>query len=389
MKWPRGAWWYGAGIGAALFGCAGGGVTYLFRTQVEPARARNEAIQRRHLAEFLDDQSYLQGHPFFRVGREGKSDASVYLNSKLTWLPSVAGAGPSKAATKPLLSAADREKLLRMRNDWIQHPGAFRRTKPDFAPLKTMLSFDYWDLERASPIEGLVARKEFVPPSELPAPDSLELTGLVKLRLIKAAEAEDWLEALKETRHAARLMFTTESLQMQLAGLALLDSERRAYRHYVEQNMIDESAWKPIDRNFTRRASRALWATRGYLRLLTPGDVFGPVFLQPGHEPVGLCAAANEAFPIEWSLRPLLIGRWPGELDLSDHFARLNQVWEKARSACRARYLNALAEGGRFDENLPVPRLFRFLPWSRQLFGGKLSTLNFVGFEAYENAAGR
>jgi hypothetical protein len=236
-------------------------------------------------------------------------------------------------------------------------------------------------------VAQLIDSHLYVPPSRLPAPDSVELTALIKLRLIKAPEEGDWLNALAECRHLARLMLTTESLELQLAGLALFDVERRAYRHFVELNMIDESAWRPLDRALTRRAGRALRATRGYLRLLTPADLFNDALLDKGRDPIGLCAAANEAFPIEWSLRPLLEGNWPGQVDLRGNYERLDLLWQRVAASCRAKYLKGLFAQKTFDSDLPVPWIFRWLPWSRQLFGLKLSTLNFVGFEAYETTS--
>jgi hypothetical protein len=380
MQVRRGAW-YAAGIFAALGGVAAGGVSYLGTTQVDPVRQHNESIQRQFASDYRDDLEFVQAEPFFATSRQGTADASEFLNRQLTWLPKPPTAGP-----KPLIDAALLNKILRLRNDWIEHYGSFRRVLPDFSLLRELLRYDFWDLERNGPLDALVASGAFVPPSELPAPDSMELAALVKLRLMKATEGGEWLAALRECRHVARLMFSTESLQLQLAGLALLDIERRAYRHYVEHNMIDEAAWQPIDRNFTRRASRAIWATRGYLRLLTPGDLFQQALLDPKRDPIGLCAAANESYPIEWSLKPLLDGRWPGQVDLRANYARLDQAWERARGRCRLRYLEALRASGKIDPSLPVPFLFRAFPWSRQLFGLKLSTLNFVGFEAYESA---
>ena len=396
MRIPRGAWIALATV-VVLAAFAAGVLSYLSRSEVEPARARNEDVQRKRLSEYLEDLDFVAGESFFAGRKAIARDASSLLNSRLKWMPAPPVAPPdsdegrreAKMAVhgrKPLFDAASSDRLLRMRFDWIQHPGAFRLTRPDFSILKDAMRFDGWNLETNSPIAALAARREYVPPSTLPSPDGMEFIGLIKLRLLKAMDDGEWIPALREARHAAELMWSTESLQLQLAALSALDSERRAYRHYVEQNMIDEADWKPIDRMVTRRAGRALLATRGYLRLLTPEDAFAKVFFDDRRAPIGLCAAANEAFPIEWSLKPLLDGAWPGEKDLRPNYARLDRAWQKTRELCRVIYLKALYEGKTFDPELPVPALFRAVPWSRQLFGLKLATLNFVGFEGYESA---
>lgn len=372
--------------GALLLAVAAAGLLFLTKTRVEPEREHNAAVQRKHLKAYLDDLDFVARERFFAQAPTKGRDASTTLNPKVPWQPRELGAKPP---VERLVDPAVRDRILRLRSEWIEHPGAFRSAKADFSILKAMLTFDRWDIESEGPIAELAKDVRFVPPSRLPSPDTIEIMALVKLRLVTSIESDEELEALRETRQAAKLLFSSESLQLQLAALSLLDVERRAYRRFVETNEIEDETWRPIERSVVRRAARALWATRGYLRLLTPVDVFQSALLDPKREPLGLCAAANEAYPVELSLKPLLDGAWPGEHDYSENYQMLDRALERALGSCRLRYLSALIKGNRFDSDLPVPALFARLPWSRQMFGARLGSLNFLGFESYENPASK
>ncbi|MES2854492.1 MAG: hypothetical protein V4692_01460, partial [Bdellovibrionota bacterium] len=227
---------------------------------------------------------------------------------------------------------------------------------------------------------------QFVPPQHLPIPDTVEILSSVKLNLVRAAQDKSFLATLTSTRKFAELLMTTENLQLVLAGVAVLDSERRAYRYYVDELKFDEKAWTPIDRNVTRRAHRAVLATRGYLRLWTNPEILNRYFLSETPA-FAFCAVANEAFPLEFSLRKVLKPQWPGEMNFKAEYKTLEQIHARAESICRLRYLSRLSEENRFATEFPGPIVLNRLPYARKVFGMRLSSANFGGFDGYEKAA--
>jgi hypothetical protein len=370
---------YSSLIAFALALIALAGVAYLYSTSVEPVLRNHIAVQERHQKLYFEDVEYLARFNLFKGAKAGARDAGPSLNHRLHWTPAIAGLESGGA---PVVTATLRERLLRYRNDWIRQHSKIGKARPDLSLFDDLASFDHWDLEEASPIAQLIAAKRFIPPDSLPQPDTADLIALAKLRLMKGAEERAPLPALRDVRALARLLFTTESMQQALAGIAVLDIERRAYRYYVDEQGLDPQAWEPLDRNFTRRAHRAIQATRGYLYLWTPKDIYTKAFLG-ADTPPGFCAAVNEAFPAELALRPLLEPHWPIERDYTEAYARLDETFALAERHCRLRYLRSLVQERNFAADLPGPELFFALPYARHLFGMRLSTVGFTGFDAY------
>jgi hypothetical protein len=192
---------------------------------------------------------------------------------------------------------------------------------------------------------------------------------------------------LRDARILGRLLLTTENIQLTLAGLLILDFERRAYRYYVDNLKMNALTWTPIDPNVTRRARRAILATRAYLRLWTPTKTLDDFFLGEATPP-GLCAAANEGLPFDYALRGILEPHWPFEMDTRAEYSRLDHIFLKAQSACRLKYLSSLTKDGRLRVKVPGSVVFNDLPYSRKIFGLRLSAAELGGFEAYGRQVG-
>ncbi|MCM2281225.1 MAG: hypothetical protein NDI61_05190 [Bdellovibrionaceae bacterium] len=362
-----------------------GGLEYLGKTRVDPVVRDYRDVQHRHLAMFEEDQQFLSKFEIFRSVQNPKADAGPALNPLLPWSPVVHGAATTDSPSKAAFSTALAEQVLRYRGEWMRyHSQLFRKEKVDFSLFKSLSAFDHWDIERNSPLARLITEGTFVVPEKLPTPDTIDLLVLTKLRLAWGAETSAPLPALQDVRALARLLLTTENIQLFASALAILDFERLAYRHFVERTLLAEGDWEPVPRNITRRASRAIWATRGYFHIWTDPAAFERVFLS-ALSPVGLCEAVNEAAPKELSLRPLLGTRWPLERDFQENYQLVDRAIDRARKVCRMRYLSRMIELNRFESDFPVPGFFTFLPYSRKVFGLRIATLPFIGFEAYNS----
>ena len=198
----------------------------------------------------------------------------------------------------------------------------------------------------------------------------------------------DPLGALEDVRHLARLLLSTENVQLALAGLSIFDHEREAYQYYVEEKGLAPSAWEPISAASTQRAYRAVMATRGYLRVYTEPEKLETIFLKE-RRPIGFCAAANEAFPFEYALRPMLDPQFPMEFDFTEGYRKLDQIYDRAKRSCRLKYLSTLVEAEQFSTDIPAPALYYKLPYSRRVFGVKYLSAKSTEFEAYNRLAAR
>jgi hypothetical protein len=366
-----------------LFTVAIGGLNALYRWQVKPLLIANTSTQDRHHALYLEDADFLAKTGLLNsVAVEGHADAGLTLNDHLHWDPP----GPvARGLSSPVISPAIREALLRLGPDWMIHHARAKNMKADLSFFADLGKFDYWDIENHSPIADLIEKKEFVPPPSLPIPEVWDLLDATRLRLMMGAVNRDLLPALKDARFLSKLLLTTENLQLTLAGLTVLDEERKAYRYYVDNLGLPAGAWTPVDRNTTRRANRAILATRGYLRLWTRPQFLQEMFNDDFRAP-GLCSAANEAYPLEFSLRPVLEPHVPLELDLRPQYKVLDTIFAHIENECRMKYLKALVHGGSFNTSMPGPLVINRVPYSRKIFGLRLSAANFDGFDAYDKA---
>jgi hypothetical protein len=384
-------------VGFLVLGALGlSGLTFLFSWKVKPALESGRRVQESFFSLYREDVAYLHKVSLFADPLLlKKRDASSSLNARVYWFPRTPQT-PGKTA--PLVPMSVREELLRMKNTWINQASKSKRMTADLSLFSDIDQFDHWDIESGpSPIRHLAEKAEFVPPPRLPIPEAGDLIAAAKLRLMKAtlgvslhglgrsdrkSSNQELLAALADTRQLARLLLTTENQQLVLAGLAILDHERLAYRHYVDEFGLAPELWQPINRNTTRRANRAIQGTRGYLRLWTKPDILNQVFLGSSIPP-GFCSAVNDSFPLENSLRGLLEPHWPFEMDFSDEYERLDQIFTKALEHCRIRYLRSLTKAGRFATSYPGPFLLNRLPYSRKVFGMRLDTISVGGFDSY------
>ncbi len=350
------------------------GVEFLFSKNLKKSLGEITTVQDEFLETYLADIEFLErsdlASTLARNIKEAATatedvDAGRVLNKLVQWTPR-----SDFGRKDPLVPAKSREFLMRYDDDWIKGRTFVERgsVKADLSFLDGIENFKIWDIEKNSPLAALVDRGEFVLPSRLPVPETLDLVTVVKVRLIQGSYDGKPLEALRQVRQFATLLLTTENTQLVLAGLSSLDLERRAYREYVDREWIDAAAWLPIDRNTSMRASRAFNATAGYMRAITSEETFNRVFAE-GKIPPGLCAAANEQLPAEYAYRDQLTGWWPLERGYRQGFKRLDRVLEMAEKHCRLRLLKKLKSENAFRDIAPeAPWPLVAFPYFRTLF---------------------
>ena len=369
-------------IAAFLLALGIGGFNLLYRLRVQPFLSQELALQDKFQKPYDDDARFLR-EAAARLGYNSaanQSDASFTLNGKVFWTPQIRGV--RVGAKAPLVDEKLKIEIARTRDAWVEYVAKGRPFSTDLSIFSGLANFDHWDLERDSPISDLAAKNLFVPPTRLPLPDVTDLLTLAKLRLIDGGLRGDYLSALRDVRTLAQLMMTTENLQLILAGIVMLDHERRAYEYFTTERGWKTDAWLPVDRSITRRAHRAVLATRGYLRLWTKPQVLQKVFL--GNEPpLGFCAAVNEGIPFDFALRRVLEPQLPLELNAKDAYARLDRVLLKAQTRCRLRYLTKMISADAIHVSIPGAWPLTYLPYTRKVFGLRASAADLGAFTGY------
>jgi hypothetical protein len=369
-------------VALLLFALGIGGLNILYRWRVKPYLSRQLAIQEKFHKPYEEDTAFLK-EAAARLGYNSsatESDASFVLNPKVFWNPPLKGS--KLGLGHPLVDEKLKIDIALAKDQWMTFVAKGRALGGDLSIFKDLSTYDHWDIERESPISELAAKQTFVPPTRLPIPDVSDLTTVVKLRLIDGGLRRDFLPALRDVRALAQLMMTTENLQLVLSGIVMLDHERQAFDYYAKELKWQTTEWMPVDREITRRAHRAVLATRGYLRLWTKPSRLQAYFLGDT-TPVGFCAAVNEALPFDYALRRVLEPQLPFEMSTQEEYARLDRILLKARTKCRLRYLTKLSERGRFHVPVPGPFLLSHLPYSRKIFGMRVSASELGGFTDY------
>jgi hypothetical protein len=364
------------------------GFEILNRTDVVPAVVRVQAIQREYLEDFLKDQSDLTTIPLFTQQTSRIKDAGPFLNPKFPWNPGFNGADEVPVAGESIeVKHRFKDALMRYGKDWVSHNSWFNAETFDFKIFEQLRSFDHWDLEVNSPIEKVGTTEPYLNGIEIPIPDVTNLVVLSQLYLMKAVDTKQTLQTLKDVRHLATLLLSTENLNLEMTGLRLLDFERVAHGYYLKNKLIKETEWQSLSATILSQATRAWPATAGYARLLTQDSTFKKVF----HEikPTGLCAALNSSVPHDWLLKPMLNPRvWP-EPSFAKEYQRHEELIASAKSQCRLKYISRLMKAGSSYDRLPVPFPFGYLPFSRRTYGVKLATVGFTGFETYADPFAR
>jgi hypothetical protein len=368
----------------------------LLNSNVDPIVAEVRDRQTLHRERWQEDLEYLQKIEVFRdllpattpagasssgassadaqsagsvtSGTPERRDAGATINAIFYWSPR--NQFGEFGAAKPLVSPGTREFLLRYQSEWIKSRSFYSlgKLKADLKPFEKIHGFDYWDIEKNSPLESLKAQPMFIAPSQLPLPDAMELISLSKVRLIKGSVDKQPLAALRDVRQLARLLLTTENFNLVTAGLAILDLERRAFREYVDRGWLDESAWRPVDQNTSQRAQRALVGNLGYLRAGTDLKMlaeFEEKLRQNWNWP-GLCAAINEQLPVELALEDELSGEWPWERGFAEGFRALHRLASLAEDRCRLELFRSQRQRGDFRlADADSPLFFSYLPYFR------------------------
>ncbi len=361
------------------------GLEWLTKRNVDPIIEHHIKIMSAIAPEYQDDNDFLRTKDIFEPSRIGRSlsgeDAGPIFNQIVHWMPS----GPN-FSRPPIVPTDIQDLILRFGRNWSLHISPFKvffiRKRVNLKIFENIARFSYWNVEDNGPIKALISDNVASSPEILPSVDSLDLIALCKLRLIEGIFNDAHLAALKDVRKLVELLLSTENFRLELTALAILEAEHTAYELFVRNNWIKPKDWTVIDSNTTRRASRAIRATKGLLRLWTPLPILRKIFLTKNF-PIGFCAAVGDALSQEFALLSLLAPQLPFERDFSQNFSVLEEIWARAKLHCHLSYFSKMKLNNNFKVGKLAGGILGKIPYSRKLFGLSQSAGQFEGFKDY------
>ena len=293
-----------------------------------------------YLEQFKSDLSLLSKLDVFRPLTVSQlpveKDASTYLNPHLTWEGSKSQPAPGDEFGLP---KEWKEKLKGWHWDWVKHHDEAVAGKFNFQFLKDLSKYEYWALDKHSPMADAIEAK--VQWHLLPIPNYSLFQTWAKLRFLTVNNQTEALVAVNEVRHLMRLIYTNESLVSNMVVVALLGIEMQItdYWRVAKGYRIE---WQPTTPELRTAAKRALYAWPAFFDFSTPEEVWTATFSNSSSLP-GACAGAKEKSFSNSIARAFLLEHYP------ERFKRLDLATATLKDSCR---MTPLAFQGQTKEEM-------------------------------------
>jgi hypothetical protein len=236
---------------------------------------------------YCEQQELLAREPWFHEPRT-EGDAGPLLNAWLPW-----GKGSEIPESSPLSSRSTHQPDLRSIRDWRN--ASAMAAKLDFRWMQQLHAYDRWDVLKNRP----VALGEPVNMFKAPKPDFGLLLLWGQLRLLNGVKTGQPLEAVRDARQLAWLLYRTDLEQGAMLATVLLDSERQV--HAMMQEPPPE--WTPMSPEQLLRMQAVLASSRVFSSLFTPVETAKQA--RRCVPPVARCTGMAEAAVMARFVRPL------------------------------------------------------------------------------------
>jgi hypothetical protein len=337
-----------------------GYTVHVMHKTFETSATRARAALAAHRDEFMEDQRWLASLPMF-APRSGNRDAGSLIGPRVHWI--VAGS-PS---AEPL--ALDPTAIDKLGDGWVR-AGPDVWGAVDLGLMAHLGEYDFWDVDRNSVPPG----QQFSMDAE---PSITDLAAWAKLRIAKGVHDGALGSAVADVQELARLCFTAERFETQMAGLATLGILRQA------RERLGAAVPAPAaERESIARVRRAIFGARAFARLQTAASYEGD-FAQIA---MGRCAALYDGSHTALLLRAQLREARPADYQ---HVERLLASSPECRlGSVRRRW--AVPD----DERLSEPKewwdrmLMHRIPAYRRFIGETLLAISEQDwFKQYEKGA--
>ena len=260
-----------------------------------------------------DDIKILSTYPIFTNTIPGDKDASVYLNSLVSWK---LGSEIKKGSLNLPLELSEYLKsnsdINALKIDWS-------KWNLDFSFFNHIHQYDYWSYDNELPFVKNATNLNI---NNIPEVNYFELIEWSKLRILNGRDNQDLDQAIKDVTHLAKLVMSNENAVSSMAAISLLSIASKVIKN-------PESESETISLEHLKIAKRFFWANESFTDLrLTPES-----FTLFSETPVGLCSRINDTLMSTISYRQML------GVDLKMNFDRLNALIEKTENICRSSYI--------------------------------------------------
>jgi hypothetical protein len=358
-----------------------------------------------HLKDYLEDKRAVAALSEF-TGFSQERDAGSFLNPMVEWVSD--DQKYRRPASGAFVLPADiKEKLVAWGVNDVEHFDEIDYSRLDMTWLGALGRFDHWNLERNSPIEALyteeVRTKKMEPYSfavSQPYPSLRELVFWARLRWMRAARDGSFLAASLETRHLARLVFSTETILGGLMGTAILGAEVLAHKTLKERNFKLPPEWVPMSNETKRRIGRFVSGSADYFSPLAAPAMLKAAFIDPPNSSLA-CGGISEGIRNQSVGKSALSMGLPLERNFRETYALLDEVISLYKTKCRLTYADviwnnpraiALLEAVNRDpashKTTGTSPWFLYFPYTRSIFAGNMvsnSASNFL--KRYDSSA--
>lgn len=236
---------------------------------------------------YCEQQALLARDPWFQEPRT-EGDAGPLLNAWLPWDHST-----EVPEGSPLSTRSTPQVDLRFIDDW--RTASAEAASLDFRWMQQLHAYDRWDWLKNRP----VALGDPVDLFKTSGPNLGLLLLWGQLRLLNGVKAGQPLEAVRDARQVAWLMYRTDLEQGAMLAAILLESERQA--HAMMQEPPPE--WTPITPEQLLRMRAVMGASQVFSFLATPVETAKQA--RRCVPPVARCIGLAQAAPMARFVRPL------------------------------------------------------------------------------------
>lgn len=234
---------------------------------------------------FCEQHEKLAADPWFHEQRTEGGDAAPFLGVWLAWEPQTETPKESPLVLPKQFSLPAK--------DWVST--SVDVSSLDFGWMRQLHAYDRWDLLN-SPSRASTGPLNW---NEFPMPTFQVLRDWSKLRLLQGLRSGQPLEAAKDVRHLAWLLYRTETLLGAMHAAALLDLEREAHDSMREP----PPEWQPMSSEQIARMKALLFGSSVLGGVTAPLEVAKKA-RHCGRPAVTLCIGLVEAAAVAKLAKP-------------------------------------------------------------------------------------
>ncbi len=312
---------------AALF------VDLIDQIQYQPKIKKWQDQQLRRVASLKKEDLFYQNHSLFERDTDHSSDFNPFFIS-------------SVKQSLPLLSSQEREKIISLGPKWLEKKVLLNDIQPINSFFLKSMDFNFWTIKDS----------EFKDP-HFNAIDWVVM-GQALMNHARWSGPSDIHNTTKPIRHFAKLLLSTELLELNRSGISLLEKEIDFTNGRLIQASEINKIHHPLKKDDLNRIRKYYDKLSSLINPLSSPESFQFLIEHPSL-PVGFCSVFNKKRDFfSWG-SPYLNPTFLFESSYEQQFKLWNEVKMKAQKHCN-NYEN--------DSPINNKSWIRFLPFYRRIY---------------------